>query len=79
MNKVNVKCKEDYFGDERSRFFITKNQVKKLPDNLTPELENALNDGLLTETKELEKGMNKIIDKPDESKIFKENVKNIKK
>ena len=50
-----------------------------MPDNLTPELENALNDGLLTETKELEKGMNKIIDKPDESKIFKENVKNIKK
>ena len=47
---LRVECTGDYFGDEESRFFILKGQVKNLPEDINESLEKALSQGLLRET-----------------------------
>jgi hypothetical protein len=42
----------NYWGDVDSKFWLWKGEVKELPENLTQSLEQALNDGILIETKE---------------------------
>jgi len=49
---MKVRCVQDYFGDPATRFFIWKGEVKDLPENISPELEQAMDQGLLIETKE---------------------------
>ena len=49
---MNVKCKGDYYADPATRFFIWKGEVKTLPDTISPEMEMAIDQGLLVETKE---------------------------
>jgi hypothetical protein len=44
---MKVRCKGDYYGDPVSRFFIFNGEVKELPENISPELEAALDQGLL--------------------------------
>ena len=47
---MKVQCVGDYYGEPASKFFIWKSEVKELPEELSPELEQALDQGLLIET-----------------------------
>ena len=49
---MKVKCKSDYYGDPSTKFFMWKGEIKELPEDLSPELEQALDQGLLIETNE---------------------------
>ena len=59
MNNMKVKCTSDYFGDPVSKFFIWKKEIKQLPEKLSPELEQAMDQGLLIETTEDESNIKK--------------------
>lgn len=55
LNPMSVTTDNDYFNSaDGTHFFVRKGEVKQLPDELTPILTNALEQGLLREATEAE-------------------------
>jgi len=69
---MKVKCTSDYYGDQSSNFFIWKGEVRELPENISPELEQAMDQGLLIETKEALKINERVKDEVSKANTLKE-------
>ena len=69
---MKVKCTSDYYGDPVTRFFIWKGDVKELPDNISPELEQAMDQGLLVETTDPVKENSRVRDEVSKANTLKE-------